>query len=77
MCFEVIMKTFIDLPDQQLTVLGVICERENCSLSEAIRRAVDDWLDARLTAERASVFGAWVGGENSRKIVQELRGEWD
>lgn len=73
----VIMRTIIDLPEQQLAALGVFCERERISRAEAIRRAVEAWLATRLPAERASVFGAWEYGEDSRKIVDDLRAEWD
>jgi metal-responsive CopG/Arc/MetJ family transcriptional regulator len=71
------MRTIIDLPEQQLAALGTLCERDNISRAEAIRRAVDSWLAARMPAERASVFGAWNRDENSSKIVDELRSEWE
>jgi metal-responsive CopG/Arc/MetJ family transcriptional regulator len=73
----VIMRTIIDLPEQQLAALGAFCERERISRAEAIRRAVEAWLASRLPAERASAFGAWERGEDSRKIVDDLRAEWE
>ena len=73
----VIMRTIIDLPSQQLAALGAFCERERISRAEAIRRALDAWLASRLPAERVSAFGAWERGEDSRKIVDDLRAEWD
>lgn len=72
----VIMRTIIDLPDQQLAALGAFCERERISRAEAIRRAVEAWLASRQPAERASAFGAWEREEDSRKYVDDLRSEW-
>ncbi|MFM2196628.1 MAG: hypothetical protein RLZZ505_60 [Verrucomicrobiota bacterium] len=74
---DCIMRTIIDLPEQQLAALGAFCERERISRAEAIRRAVEAWLVSRLPAERASVFGAWEHGKDSRQIVDELRSEWE
>jgi hypothetical protein len=73
----VIMRTIIDLPERQLVALEKFCEREQISRAEAIRRAVDAWLAPQLPAERAAAFGAWPRGEDSREIVDGLRGEWD
>jgi metal-responsive CopG/Arc/MetJ family transcriptional regulator len=74
---DVIMRTIIDLPKQQLAALGAFCERERISRAEAIRRAVEAWLAPRLPADRASAFGSWERNEDSRKIVDDLRAEWD
>jgi metal-responsive CopG/Arc/MetJ family transcriptional regulator len=74
---NVSMRTIIDLPEQQFTALGRFCERERISRAEAIRRALEAWLASRLPAERASVFGAWEEGEDSRKIVDDLRADWE
>ncbi len=73
----VIMRTIIDLPEQQLAALGALCERERISRAEAIRRAVESWLASRLPSERASAFGAWERKEDSRNMVDKLRAEWD
>ncbi len=73
----VIMRTIIDLPEQQIAALGAFCERERISRAEAIRRAVEAWLASRVPAERDSAFGAWDQGEDSRKLVDDLRAEWD
>lgn len=72
----VIMRTIIDLPEQQVAALGAFCERERISRAEAIRRAVEAWLASRPPAERDSAFGAWDQGEDSRKLVDDLRAEW-
>lgn len=73
----VIMRTIIDLPEQQLAALGVLCERERISRAEAVRRAVDAWLAVRVPAERDSAFGAWKNTGPSRKMVDDLRAEWE
>jgi len=74
---DVIMRTIIDLPEAQIAALGEFCERERISRAEAIRRAVDAMLAARLPAERSVAFGGWAPRGDSRALVDELRQEWD
>jgi Arc/MetJ-type ribon-helix-helix transcriptional regulator len=71
------MRTIIELPEQQVAALGELCERENISRAEAIRRAVDSWLASQMPTARAAAFGAWKRGKDSRKMVEALRSEWD
>lgn len=75
------MRTIVDLPDEQIEALRRLCERENISRAEAIRRAVAQFLretDERERAFRES-FGAWKEKEmpDAVEYVRTLREEWD
>ena len=71
------MRTIIDLPEDQVTRLAAVCQREGFSRAEAVRRAVADYLDAKRVCERGDVFGIW----RARKLdgvdyEKSLRQEW-
>jgi len=75
---EVIMRTIVDLPEDQVRGLDLWCQRERISRAEAVRRAVRDALSTRNPIPRAEVFGAWAGKKISgRDYVKSLRAEWD
>ncbi len=74
---NVIMRTIIDLPEQQVAALAEFCDRERISRAEAIRRAVEALLASRVPSEREAAFGGWARRGDSRTVVDELRGEWD
>ena len=82
--YDDVMRTIIELTDEQLAALKRLCDREKISRAEAVRRAVDKLIDeqendkARKDAAMRSAFGAWKhrkidGLEYQRKI----RSEWD
>ena len=71
------MRTIIDLPDDQVTGLAILCRREGLSRAEAVRRAVADYLEAKRTTQGEDVFGMW----RRRKLdgvdyERALRREW-
>jgi len=74
--YDVIMRTIIDLPDHQIAALAELCERENISRAEAVRRALDAMLAAQKGATRDAAFGAWSPRGDSRAVVDALREEW-
>jgi len=58
-----IMRTIIDLPDDQVKALAELCKSQSISRAEAVRKAA---------------FGAWQGKKmDSRKFVASLREEWE
>lgn len=78
------MRTIIDIPEYDLDLLAELCEREDISRAEAIRRAVRDYLrkprdDIEFVLRQTA--GSW-GGDTFWKrketvgYVEELRGEW-
>lgn len=74
---NVIMRTIIDLPDDQVLSLSRLCETEKISRAEAIRQALREMLDRRQLQNRDQAFGTWKKRGDSRKLVESLRGEWD
>ena len=73
----VIMRTIIELPDEQFHALAALCEREKISRAEAIRRALGEMLSRKQYQTREQAFGAWPKKVDSRTLVEKLRKEWD
>jgi len=71
------MRTIIDLPDDQVSALTALCRSEKISRAEAIRRALAELLARNQLQNREHAFGAWKNRGDSRKIVADLRQEWD
>jgi metal-responsive CopG/Arc/MetJ family transcriptional regulator len=83
-CYDDVVRTIIDLPDDQLRKLSDYCQREHVSRAEAIRRAVDKFTSdpAVNNAEREAAiwrtFGAWKHlGVTTDEYLAEIRSEWD
>ncbi|MBP6507436.1 MAG: ribbon-helix-helix protein, CopG family [Opitutaceae bacterium] len=70
------MRTIIDLPDHQVAALADLCEREQISRAEAVRRALDVMLAEKHSSTRDAVFGTWAARGDSRAAVDALREEW-
>jgi len=78
------MRTIIALRADQVRALDARCATSGISRAEAIRRAVDSWLedtgtdgaeDERLFRE---AFGMWAGrGTDALEYTRRLRTEWD
>ena len=71
------MRTIIDLPERQVLALNEFCAEERISRAEALRRAVDRFLETRRAAGRQAAFGSWAPRGDSRAVVEALRQEWD
>ena len=69
------MRMTISLPDEQAERLKALCRDEGISRAEAVRRAVDRYLEAQR--QREDVFGMWRD-RGIEGLVQErrLRKEW-
>ena len=83
-CYDDGMRTIIDLPDEQVRALAMYCAREKLSRAEAVRRAVEAFVDNpdELKARRKSAidaaFGIWKSrGVDTDTYLAELRSEWD
>lgn len=75
---NVIMRTIVDLPENQVRELAELCKVQQISRAEAIRRALAQMLSQKQTTGRESAFGAWKSRKmDSRKFVENLRQEWD
>jgi len=75
--YDVIMRTIIDLPENQVRALADLCESEKISRAEAVRRALAEMLSRKQNKGREQAFGAWKKRGDSRKIVEALRREWE
>lgn len=72
-----VMRTIIELPDDQLEALGNLCVLENVSRAEMIRRAVGNYLQANQTGKGKNAFGLWKKKKvNALKYEAKLRAEW-
>ncbi len=74
---DVIMRTIIEIPDDEVKALADVCRIQKISRAEAIRRALREMLAANANKERSEAFGAWKRPIDSRTFVDKLRGEWD
>jgi metal-responsive CopG/Arc/MetJ family transcriptional regulator len=83
-CYDDVMRTIIDLPEEQVEALRQYCERMHVSRAEAVRRAIDGLVNSeeerrarRAQAIKAS-FGIWKDrGVDTDTYLAELRAEWD
>ncbi len=83
-CYDDVVRTIIDLPDDQIQALAEYCAREHISRAEAVRRAVGrlvqspDEMKARREAAIKATFGMWKDrGVTTDEYLAELRTEWD
>ena len=71
------MRTIIDLQDQQIRELAILCQQTRLSRAELIRRAVDEYLQHHTPDRDETAFGLWKNrGEDGLKYQQRLREEW-
>ena len=77
-CYDDVMRTIIDLPEDQLQALDGICRREDISRAEAIRRAVALLVRHRGAGASGIAFGLWRGKRriDGLRYQERLRGEW-
>jgi Ribbon-helix-helix protein, copG family len=74
---DVIMRTIVDLPDEQLAALAAVCEREGISRAEAVRRAVAEFTRDVSAAPSAGAFGLWKRRKTPGLAYERrLRSEW-
>jgi hypothetical protein len=70
------MKTLIDIPNNQIKSLAMICDEFNISRSEAIRRGIDLFI-TKNNKKNIDVFGVWKNKNiDGLKYQNNLRNEW-
>ncbi|MFM9060010.1 MAG: ribbon-helix-helix protein, CopG family [Planctomycetaceae bacterium] len=75
---NVIMRTIVDLTDDQVKSLAALCAAKGISRAEAVRRAVARLLAEEQRPDRARAFGAWRRTTGDRAAqVRRLRDEWE
>jgi len=73
---DITMRTIVDLPDEQLKKLALVCRKEKISRAEAVRRALEHWLSGRASDGLPDYFGASkTRGSVSRQLAR-IRREW-
>jgi hypothetical protein len=74
---DIIMRTIVDIPEDQLKHLARICEREHLSRAEVVRRAIAVYLRRSGAASEDRAFGLWRDrGLEGLRYQNELRDEW-
>ena len=70
------MRISIAIPKRQIEALAAICEHENASRREIIRRAIASYIE-KNTLNPDSAFGLWQNRKTDGLGYQEqVRGEW-
>ena len=73
---EILMRTLIDIPEQQLKDLSDLCLIEKTSRAELVRRAISFYL-ARQKQVPAAAFGLWKERQvDGLKYQERVRSEW-
>jgi metal-responsive CopG/Arc/MetJ family transcriptional regulator len=71
------MRTLVDIPDDDLSLLNKLSEAGNISRAELVRQAISAYLKTHKEAEREEGFGLWA--ENSvdgLAYQKKIRREW-
>ena len=72
------MRTIIEIPDEQLKKLSYICEREDISRAEVIRKAISLYLQDNIAVKNDYSFGIWKNKAiDSVAYQNKLREEWE
>ena len=75
--YDDVMRTIIDLPEEQIQALAEVCRRERISRAEAVRRAVAEYASRHATGDAEGAFGLWRGrGIDGLTYESRLREEW-
>lgn len=75
--YDDVMRTIVQLPDDQLRQLAELSRREKISRAEAIRRAVAEYARKRSAGGIRKAFGLWRGRRRDGLAYERrLRREW-
>jgi hypothetical protein len=81
------VRALVDIPDRQLEVLNAICAVRNLSRAEAVRQALDAFIEENRPSREAA-FGLWKGQsvilpgdtdplpDDGLAYQEKLRSEW-
>jgi metal-responsive CopG/Arc/MetJ family transcriptional regulator len=71
------MRTLVDIPKEDLSLLTRLSEADGVSRAELVRRAVSAYLQPRRLARRADAFGLWgARAEDGVAYQRRMRDEW-
>ena len=75
--YDDVMRTIVELKEEQLEALAAICREEGISRAEAVRRAVAEYTARRASFDAGRAFGLWRGrGLDGLAYERRLRREW-
>lgn len=74
---DISMRTIVDLPEEQMRRLALLCRKEKISRTEAVRRAVSQFLGKGSSGDLRSFFGASKTKGRVSRHVARLRDEWE
>ena len=77
-CYDDVMRTIIDLPDEQLQALDGLCRRDGISRAEAVRQAVALLMQQHSASRSGLAFGLWQRrrGGDGLAYQEKMRREW-
>jgi metal-responsive CopG/Arc/MetJ family transcriptional regulator len=71
------MRTLVDIPEEELTLLTRLSKQRGLSRAELVRRAVSAYLEPLKPQVRADAFGLWADrAEDGLAYQTRMRGEW-
>lgn len=74
---DAIMRTIVDLPEQDIQTLDGLCAREHISRAEAVRRAVSGYLKTHRAGDDNVAFGMWKERkQDGLRYQYDIRDEW-
>ena len=74
---DIIMRTIVDLPEEQVRKLALLCQKEKISRAEAVRRAVEQLLQNTSARGLQAYFGASKTPGDVARHLAKLRREWN
>ena len=75
--YDDVMRTIVEIPEDQLRDLADLCRREGISRAEAIRRAIAEYARRRKGGKTRPAFGLWRGRRRDGLAYERrLRREW-
>ncbi len=72
------MRTLVDIPDEQIDDLAVICKAKKVSRAEIIRQAISFYIGTNKPAP-ADAFGLWSAKQpavDGLTYQEQARAEW-
>jgi Ribbon-helix-helix protein, copG family len=69
------MRTLVDIPDEQIDDLAVICEAKKVSRAEVIRQAISFYISTNKLVP-ADAFGLWKINQDGLAYQEQARAEW-
>ncbi len=75
--YDYVMRTIVEIPEEQLAELAEICRREGISRAEAIRRAVGIYTRRQVGEGSRNAFGIWKKrAVDGLDFEDRVRSEW-